>query len=96
MTQTNKESLKLYKDICKVLGCRAKIRSITEKGFSFIPEKHSVQDAFCIIYKSNVDYHTMTLCDDGHNHYWIEVVASEIPYRAAKYWNGKKYVEYKG
>lgn len=94
--QDGKDALQLLKDVQNVLGCRVKVRSTIDKGFTFIPETVSVPDAFCMLYESDIQYNTMRLCQASGGQYWIEITFSRIPFRETKYWNGKKYVKYEG
>ena len=94
--QDNKDSLQLLKDVSNVLGCRVKVRSVIEKGFTFVPDKVSVPDAFCLLYESDIKYNTMCLCQAKSGQYWIEITFSRIPFRETKYWNGKKFIKYEG
>lgn len=94
-TQEQKDSLLLLNAIQKVLGCSVKVRSVIPNGFTFIPERHSVQDAFCLIAKSPLEYNSMTLCQAKTGQYWIEITHGRFAYRITKYWDGKKFKEYK-
>lgn len=94
-TQEQKLSLVLLNKISNLLGCHVTVRSVIPNGFTFIPDKVSVPDAFCNIYKSGIDYDTMTLCQAKTGQYWIEITHGRFPYRTTKYWDGKKYKDYK-
>ena len=94
-TQDEKFLLTKLKEISTILGCPVKVRSKITKGFTFIPDKVSVPDAFCIIKDSNLEYHSMRLCQAKSGQYWIEIIFTNIPYRTSEFWNGKKFMEYK-
>lgn len=94
-TQDEKFLLTKLKEISTILGCHVKVRSTITKGFTFIPDKVSVPDAFCLLQESKLEYHTMRLCQAKGGQYWIEITFSNIPYRMNEFWNGKKFVEYK-
>lgn len=94
-TQDQKVSLELLNAIQRLLGCRIKVRSSIPKGFTFVPDRVSVPDAFCAIYKSDIAYESMTLNQAKTGQYWIEITHGRFPYRTTKYWDGKKFKEYK-
>lgn len=94
-TQEQKLSLALLNKVSKLLGCHVTVRSVIPNGFTFVPDKVSVPDAFCNIYKSDIEYNSMTLCQAKTGQYWIEITQGRIPNRITKYWDGKKYKEYK-
>lgn len=94
-TQDEKFLLAKLKEIKTLLGCPVKVRSTIDKGFTFIPDKISVPDAFCLIQESKIGYNTMRLCQAKTGEYWIEITFTNIPYQFAEFWNGKKFVEYK-
>lgn len=93
--QEGRELLLKLKDIKDVLGGPVKVRSVMEHGFSFIPDCMTVPDAFCKLYKSNIQYNTMRLCETPVHQCWIEITFTEVPFRKTEYWSGKKFKEYK-
>lgn len=94
-TQDDKSSLILLNTITKLLGCRVKVRSVIPNGFTFIPDNITVPDAFCKIFKSNIEYHDMILHQAKTGQYWIEITYGRFPLRTTKYWDGKRYRVYK-
>ena len=94
--QENKILLRKLKEISDILDSQIKVRSTIGMGFTFIPTRVDVPEAFCKLYNSNLAYHEMRLCRAKSGQYWIEIRFSEIPFRKTLYWNGKKYVEYDG
>lgn len=91
-SQDKKFLLTKVNEIGNILGGRLKIRSVIDKGFTFIPDNTSVPDAFCILQNTELKYHTMRLCDNNKGRYWIEITFSDVPYQITEYWNGKKFI----
>lgn len=94
--QENKILLGKLKEISELLDSRIVVRSTVSGGFTFIPSRVGVPEAFCKLYNSGLAYHDMKLCRAKSGEYWIEITFSEVPYRNTSYWNGKKYVKYEG
>ena len=94
--QDNKLLLGKLKEISELLDSRIVVRSTVSRGFTFIPSRVGVPEAFCRLYKSDLAYNEMRLCRAKSGEYWIEITFSEVPFRKTEYWNGKKYVKYEG
>ena len=94
--QENKFLLGKVKEISGLLDSRIIIRSTNGLGFTFIPTRVDVPEAFEILYHSGLAYHRMKLCRAKSGEYWIDITFSEVPYRETEYWGGKKFIKYEG
>lgn len=94
--QDNKLLLGKLKEITDILGSPVKVRSRIGLGFTFVPTRVGVPEAFCTLYNSSLAYQEMRLCQSSGGQYWIDIRFSNIPLRDTLYWNGKKFVKYDG
>lgn len=82
-------------ELNKELGGATNSQHMRCEAADFVPKLHSVEDAFCLIYNSNIMYDQLILERSGKKS-WLHISCSRAPRKESLIYDKGRYKRYKG